>query len=125
MCPRMAATPQAIAIHTWGAMGTVRGGRNTTGKAPFATSNANTTSPIFAPSTRMTFVAPRFPEPCLRRSMPRAFPAMYADGIEPATYAMAIATAGCSSTRQPALRRIRMRSGFPVKPHASRNPLCR
>ena len=28
--------------------------------------------PIFQPSTRNTFVAPRLPEPCLRRSTPFA-----------------------------------------------------
>ena len=64
---------------------TVYRGRRSTGNAPLATSSAKTTRPIFVPRTRMTFVAPRFPEPCLRRSIPRALPAMYAEGIDPAT----------------------------------------
>src|SRR4051812_9883209 len=39
------------------------------------------------PSTRKTFVAPRLPEPCFRRSTPFHSPAMYAAGIDPSAYA--------------------------------------
>src|SRR4051794_3852017 len=50
-------------------------------------SNANTTTPMRGPRVRKTFVAPRFPEPCLRRSMPFHLPARYAAGIDPSAYA--------------------------------------
>src|SRR6476661_4887349 len=71
----MAAMPQAIA-HTTGSRGlTMRGGRKNTGSAPFNASARKTAMPIFHPRTLNTFVAPRFPEPCLRRSTPRSFPA--------------------------------------------------
>src|ERR1700748_329214 len=55
-------------------------------------SNRKTASPILVPSTRMTFVAPRLPEPCLRRSTPLALPAMYAAGIDPSRYDPTIAS---------------------------------
>src|SRR5690349_21841616 len=93
----MAAIPQAIAIQTGEAGDVVHRGKNITGSVPFATSKAKTTNPIFAPRTRMTFVAPRFPEPCFRRSTPRALPARYADGMDPAAYESATARAGCIS----------------------------
>ena len=47
----------------------------TTAAAPFAMSSAITGTPTLRPSTRMTFVAPVFPEPASRRSMPRSRPA--------------------------------------------------
>src|SRR5688572_3734385 len=56
--------------------------------------------PIFQPSTRKTFVAPRLPEPCFRRSTPAAFPASQAKGSDPAAYASARASAGCTSARR-------------------------
>src|SRR2546422_9196580 len=43
---------------------------STTGTAPFATSMRPTGIAYFQPSTRYTLVAPRFLEPCLRRSIP-------------------------------------------------------
>ena len=67
-------------------------------------------------STRMTFVAPRLPEPCLRRSMPFDLPAMYAAGIEPSEYEASSASISVMSL----LRRIRMRSGFPANGYVSR-----
>ena len=45
----------------------------TTGSNPFSTSMANTGMPIFFPSTRITLVAPIFPLPCWRISMPFHF----------------------------------------------------
>src|SRR6185369_6360447 len=61
--------------------------KNSTGIAPFTMSKAKTATPIRGPSTRNTFVAPRLPEPCLRRSTPFHLPARYAAGIDPSAYA--------------------------------------
>src|SRR6185437_8097223 len=69
-CPRMATMPNASA-HCAGAGLAIPRGRSHTGKAPLAVSNSSTASPAFQPSTRNTLVAPRLPEPCSRRSMPR------------------------------------------------------
>src|SRR5437667_10984916 len=83
----MAAAPYTNA-HNSGLSVSVYVGRKYTGRNPFRKSAMNTAAPILDPNTRTTLVAPRFPEPCLRRSTPRNLPAMYADGIEPATQEM-------------------------------------
>src|SRR6476661_3253907 len=98
----MAATPQAIAQTTGSPGAAMRGARSSTGSAPLSASARNTSTPIFQPSTRKTFVAPRLPEPCLRMSTPDAAPARYANGIEPAAYDSASASSGFTSGRGPA-----------------------
>ena len=75
------------------------------------------------PSTRMTFVAPRLPDPCLRRSMPFDLPGdvrrrnrpeqIRGDDRSDERHARCDVS---SSLRHPALRRITMRSGLPVNP---------
>ena len=72
----------------------------------------------------MTFVAPRLPEPCLRRSIPLDLPAMYAAGIDPRRYEATRHAAKVTHHRA-ALRRITMRSGLPVNPQYARKPLWR
>ena len=55
-----------------------------TAAVPLKMSKKRTVVPIVFPRTRKAFVAPRFPEPCWRRSIPRMiFPKRYAVGIEP------------------------------------------
>src|SRR3954468_123379 len=92
----MAATPVAMA-HTTGSRGlSILGGSRSTGSAPFAASARKTATPIFQPSVRKTFVAPRLPDPCFRRSTLFALPASKANGMEPEIYANANAMAGCT-----------------------------
>jgi len=51
---------------------------------PLRMSRANTVIPNFFPRSREAFVAPTFPEPNLRISMPfKHIPKIYAVGIEP------------------------------------------
>gem|GEM_PF-4106415 len=86
-------------------------------------SSTITTLAIFHPITRKTFVAPRLPEPCSRRSIPlKSFPARNANGIEPARYAI---NNPANGSIYAARLRNRIRSGLPLNPHASRKPLCR
>src|SRR5262245_28031763 len=93
----IAATPQRIPaivmLPNGSAAGDRRRGNHATGSAPFAMSNAKTSRPILGPITRMTLVAPRLPDPCLRRSTPFDLPAMYAAGIDPSRYEAMIAAA--------------------------------
>ena len=50
---------------------------------PFAASSAKTNAPGRLPSTRSTFVAPMFPLPAWRMSMPCASPTSHPNGIDP------------------------------------------
>src|SRR5688500_5002012 len=95
----MAATPHRIATTSRESGPSTQRGNSRTGSAPLATSNAKTTRPTLQPSARTTFVAPRFPEPYRRRSMPRDFPAMYAAGTDPMMYDRTTASAVCMSAR--------------------------
>ena len=58
-------------------------GERAPGARPSTHRRRTRSRPIFAPSTRNTFVAPRLPEPCFRRSTPCSLPARYAAGIDP------------------------------------------
>src|SRR3981081_1216472 len=119
--PAIVKTPYTRA-HSSGRSDSVYLGRKYTGRNPLRRSARNTTAPIFAPSTLTTFVAPRFPEPCFRRSTPRNFPARYADGTEPARYESRTPTIGDIYAD---FLRMMMRRGLPRNPHASRKLLCR
>ena len=120
---------RAIAQHRSGSRAlTMRGGSNSTGSAPFAASAKR--RPRRRSSSRArgtTFVAPRLPEPCLRRSTPRSLPAMVRrrDRAEQIRERERDRRRHAGRTLTPLLRRSRMRSGLPVKPHDSRKPLCR
>ena len=76
--PAMAA-PAAIA----GQGSSVRTFASTTATIPLPMSAAMTAMPQPRPRLRKTLAAPRLPLPTVRRSMPRAFPARNANGIEP------------------------------------------
>lgn len=53
------------------------------GTKPLITSNRKQGMPQLLPSTRQTLVAPIFPEPCRRMSMPLHLPKIQPKGIEP------------------------------------------
>jgi hypothetical protein len=71
MCPTTAAA--AASTQTSSLSETLRAMR--TAATPFPMSSAITSTPILRPRTRITFVAPVFPEPARRRSIPRRRPA--------------------------------------------------
>ena len=104
-----------------------RGEAAAPGAAPFAaSSDEHERSPIFAPSTRKTFVAPRFPsravrrstplQPCPRGTPPGSSPTRYASDERDRRHRLQLtppcAAAGCAADCR-------------VNPHDSRNPLCR
>ena len=88
ICPRTAQKPKASFRFVYGAMSWIAYfdwiKTRLTAIAPLRTSNIKTGIPAFLPRTRNVFVAPAFPEPCSRTSMPwKIFPTQTAEGTEP------------------------------------------
>src|SRR5262245_34943981 len=90
MWPRIAARPAAADS----AGPEPRRSASQTLAAPFAMSNAATTTPAVMPEARITFAAPRLPLPITRRSdAPQRRAQINAKGIDPMRYARTIAMA--------------------------------
>lgn len=80
----MAAKPLNIGSHSAGSELAIQFVLASTGSSPFRKSKTNTTIPYGFPTTRKTLVAPIFPEPCFRISIPFSLATSKPKGIDPA-----------------------------------------
>ena len=87
LCPAITARPEAASMAGYCAKNVLLDiiplVAMNTGSAPFRTSAARTMDAIRGPSKRRAFVDPVLPLPWVRISMPRNFPAINPDGIDP------------------------------------------
>lgn len=76
-----------MAVPMWTAVESLNSIAMVTGTIPFRTSRIRTVIPMGFPSVLRTFVAPIFPLPCSRISIPFIFPARNPKGVAPNTKA--------------------------------------